>query len=372
MKPDEMDAKALGGWGGFYGEEGKSPNGIVVFYAMNQYSRAVLARAVTLPAAGAPVADSYREGPGWTEGCSYLENNNAQWHRFVEKNGRVYQFVVYAHKSAYDNVKEKVRQILDTAKVPGESSIVPPDKFVPKKGGPFDVVTDAQPEKEANVKRALDQLGNSREVLVKALGGKPFDAGKPVVWLFQNGNKFEDRVKESVGQKIDFGVFSGPDRVALVSVLQDNVQGHDEAIYEAGARHYLWQYFGGVTPYFVDVGLSQYARNFALGGGKKLELPVINNAKAAVVAGKRRLDQWLDLSSWNDVQDNNQGANELFAWHCYFREGKGAKKYKKQYSGYLQTLRDTGDPAAAKKAFDGVNFDEMLKDFKEWATEWKP
>jgi hypothetical protein len=93
--------------------------------------------------------------------------------------------------------------------------------------------------------------------------------------------------------------------------------------------------------------------------------------KTAVGQGKRRLDEWFDVVKMNEVTDAEQAALELFAWHSYFRVGKGAKKFKKQYDACLQSLRDTGDPAAAKKAFGEANFTEMLAEFKSWVADWK-
>ena len=368
----ELDPKALAGYAGFYGEENKSPNGFVVLFVENQFARAALARAISMPQVGTVKADSLRQGPGWVEACALNDQHNVVWRRYVEKGNRVYMFQVVAHENAYDAVKATVQKLLDTAAVPGEF-VQPPagDGFASKKSGDYDIVTDAESDRESSVKKATTQLAQARDIVVKALPGKPFDTSKPVAWVFQNGQKFEDRAKAALGIEARFAVFNPVDRCALVSILSDSAMGHDEAIFRAGAAQYVWQYFGGESPIWVSIGMSAYGQYVALGGGKKLVPDVLTKSKAAVAAGKRRLDQWFDVASWNEVTDNQQGTFELFAWHTYFRTGKGAKKFKKQYEGYVQSLRDTGDPAAARKAFDGVNFDEMLQDFKGWAADWK-
>ena len=119
--------------------------------------------------------------------------------------------------------------------------------------------------------------------------------------------------------------------------------------------------------------MPHYVQVAVLSGGKPQKpLPnLVRETQGHVAIGKRRLDQWLDLRDWAEVTDGKQGVNELFAWHFFFRHGKDAKKYRKPYDAYFDTLRATGDPAEARKAFDGVNFDEMLQDFREWAGEWK-
>ncbi len=369
---ENADQKALASFGGFYGEEGKSANGAVHFFADGQFARAALARAITLPQLGSVRSGSLRQGPGWAEGCATAENRNAVWRRWVEKNGRVYTFQVLAADSAYDQVHAAVEKFLDSAAVPGEAA--PPGMgagWNAKKVGDYDVLTDADADRDSSLKKATAALSAGREVLTKFLPGKPFDASRPSAWIFQNGQKFEDRVKQTLGIEAKFGIFSVLDRAAMVSIISETAQGHEETVHKAGAEQYVWQYFGGDTPIWVAVGLPGYGRFVAMGGGKKIAPETISKAKSAVAAGKRRLDQWFDVVRWNEVTDNEQGNYELFAWHWYFKNGKGASKFKKQYAGYLQSLRDTGDPAAARKAFDGVNFDEMLQDFKAWAIDWK-
>lgn len=368
---EQADAKALASFAGFYGEEGKSPNGFVGLYADGQFARALLARAVALPQLGTIKPDSLRQGPGWAEGCVTDEDHRAVWRRFVEKNGRVYTFQVLAHESAYDSVHASVQKFLDSAAVPGEAAPANLAGFNAKKVGDFDVLTDADADRESSIKKAIAQLDAGRELVVKLLPGKPFDAARPVAWIFQNGQKFEDRGKEALGVQPKFGVFSPIDRAAMVAIISEGASGHEEAVNRAGAAQYVWQYFGGDAPIWISAGLAGYGQILGPTGGKKVPPEAMTKVKAAVAAGKRRLDQWFDVARWGEVTDNDQGALELFAWQWYFKNGKGAAKFKKQYAGYVQTLRDTGDPAAARKAFDGVNFDEMLQDFKAWAVDWK-
>ena len=78
------------------------------------------------------------------------------------------------------------------------------------------------------------------------------------------------------------------------------------------------------------------------------------------------------MGRWDRTHDAlTRAASELFAWQWFFRFGKGSRKYKKQFDGYIASLRETGDPVAARKAFDGVNFDEMQQEFKAWVADWK-
>jgi hypothetical protein len=218
----------------------------------------------------------------------------------------------------------------------------------------------------------LTAFWKTNDVMAKALPGKPFDASRPTAFVFQNAVKYEEKLKAAVGVALKYADYDGVDRASMVELMSEEQKEHDPGVLRAGAAQYVWQYFGGDTPPWISVGLAQYGQIMAGAGGKgKLPADVLAKVKAGVAAGKRKLNEWFDVVSATEIVDTDQGANELFAWHAYFRTGRGVKKYKKQYDAYLQTLRDTGDPAAARKSFDGANFDEMLQDFKAWAADWK-
>lgn len=370
MSAEDTNPTSLAAFHGFFGEENKSADGIVEFYTLGQYQRAALARAVVLAQAGQLKPDTLHNEAGWAQGC-VVDNNAVRWYRFVEKNGRVYEFVLSANARAFDTVRAAAETLLATATVPGEfSSPALGEGFAKKKMGDFDVTSDAEASRDGSVKKACDLLATAREVMAKAMPGKPFDASRPAAWIFQNATKFETRAKTAGYADPRSAVFNPPDRCSMVSILGEGTQGNDEAVYATGAEQYLWQYFGGSPPLWVVIGLREYAKASAI-GGKKLPPDLVTRTKSAIAAGKRRLDQWFDVASSSEIKDDNQGALELFGWHAYFRVGRGAKKFKKNYDGYLQTLRDSGDPAAARKAFDGVNFDELLQDFKAWGNDWK-
>jgi hypothetical protein len=369
---EDIDERgAIAGFGGFYGEEKKSPNGAVFLSVLNDYTRAPLARSINLPQQGEVQTDAAREGPGWSEGCAV--SRNAEWRRYVEKNGRVYCFQFLAAASVRKEVQPAVQKLLDTATIPGEYT--PPslgDNFKPLKTGAYDVLTDADADRHKSIAKIMDQMADARELLAKALPGKPVDQSRPVGWPFQNGSKYDDRAKIANGRVEwkESAIFSPVDRASLCSIISEGKQGFDQAVYLAGANHYVWQYFGGRVPLWLSFGLGHYGRNTMLGGGKgKLPPEVLSSAKQYAAAGKRRLDQWFDVTNGVDIDE--PAIWELYAWQVYLRHGRGAKKYKKQLDAYVQTLHDKGDPVEARKAFDGVNFEEMLQDYKAWAAEWK-
>jgi hypothetical protein len=371
---ENIDPKALLSMHGFLGEPEKSPQGQVNFYLASQFARATLARAIDLPQVGPVKAAAARQGAGWAEGCAMdARQKVAQWRRYVEKGGRVYMFVAYSHSNDVDTVMPQMQKILDTAVVTGDYA--PPalqQGWNLKKLDEFDVVTDALAEREKSVAKQKDLLAAGREAMVKALPGKPFDASRPTAWVFQNATKYEEKVKEAIGIAPKYGTFEGVDRASMVELMSETADEHNGAIYRAGANQYVWQYFGGDTPHWLALGLGTYGEFAASTGGKiRLSAAQITKVKAAAAAGKRKLNEWIDVASASEITDVDQAALELFAWHTYFRTGRGSKKFKKQYDAYIQQLRETGDPTVARKAFDGANFDEMLADFKDWAADWK-
>lgn len=370
---ENLNPKAIATFQGFYGEPEKSPNGFAVFFVLNEYGRCGLARAVDLPLVGPAKPSSLRQGPGWTEGCAVSANHTAEWRRYVEKNNRVYLFLVMAHENAYEAVHGMVEKLLDTCTVPGEfTAPATGQNLTQRKGGDFDLWSDATPDQDSILKKATGFVAAGREVVAKLLPGKPFDASKPALWIYKNGANFEDRAKAAFGSAPEFTAYNPIDRCVMLQTLNIERQGGDQSAFSSGARQYVWQYFGGQVPMWLDIGLYTYGQLMGSAGPKgKLAPDLLAKVRTGAGANKRRLDQWFDVATSSDISDNEQAASELFAWQWFFRFGKGSRKYKKQFDGYIASLRETGDPVAARKSFDGVNFDEMQQEFKAWVADWK-
>lgn len=371
LKDEEItNAKALTAYTGFFGEENKSANGFAIYAVDNRFTRAALARSIDLPLLGEVKKESLRDGKGWTEGCA-LGEKTTFWRRYVEKNGKVYRFEFQTAPASWDGLHAQIEKMLDTAAIPGEwTTPTLGDAFKPRKSTVFDVLSDAQPDREKSVEKACDLLSQGRDAVAKALPGKPCDLGKPVAWVFQNGTKYEDRVKAAVGVAPEDATFVSPERAACVSIGGELGSNYAVHLLLVGAQQYAWQYFGGNVPIWLENGLAGYGEIMALAKGRTRD-ELIGKVKTSVAAGKRKLDAWFVLTNWNEVTDNEQGAMELAAWQMYFRVGHGEKKYKKQFDAYIAALHDKGDPIEAKKAFDGVNFDDMLTDFRAWAATLK-
>ena len=87
--------------------------------------------------------------------------------------------------------------------------------------------------------------------------------------------------------------------------------------------------------------------------------------RGVVSGATKRLDQWFDLTG-ADVPDGAKAQTELYGWHWFFRHAKQGKKWRKNYESSLEILRDTGDPAQARAAWEGVDFTAMRDAFNNW------
>jgi hypothetical protein len=64
-------------------------------------------------------------------------------------------------------------------------------------------------------------------------------------------------------------------------------------------------------------------------------------------------------------------AAEAYAWHFFFRFGKGQKTWGGFYRRYLEALRRTGDVREARRALEGADHAKMHREFLDWVNRWK-
>jgi hypothetical protein len=330
-------------------------------------SRAALVLSAALAEGGTVQPEDARSGPGWVEGGVVVQSGRAPvavWIRCIEKDGNVYVARVLCYAQARDEARPLVRQMLDTFRVAGTApKAAPPADVKPAKAGEFDVWSDADKGKAA---AAAELASEGRAALAKALKGKPFDESRPLCQAYQVGAHYVDRTKVAFGNAPDYAAFDPLTRSVLVQLFRSDSDDYPIRVQEAGARQYLVQYFGATPPAWIEQGLRWYGAVTAEAGGKpdKPGSARIDAAKQVIAATDRRLDQWMDNPP------NGDGSHELFAWHWFLRHGPG-RKYGKQYQASLDALRQSGDLAASRKAWDGVDFAAMLSEFKEWAAKWK-
>lgn len=373
-KSQKRDNPARGELASFTGPYTTQDAG-AVFLVVDTTSARAAATLAQILGTGKVQASEARSGPGWWEGATLEDAGNpplSKWVRCFEKDGHVYVVQVLAHRNSYERAKGIARQILDTAKVTGSF----PREGIPKgwsskKAGEFDVWTDGSDAGKAAKPTSI--LSDVRSVLSKSVKGKPYDESRPVVKSYDDAGKFADDAKAIYGEAPRHAAWDPYSRSVMVKLLNVTMDDFPGEVRSNAARQWLFQYFGGRAPYWMETGLTAYGAIGAESGGKPQSPPkaAVQKAKSAVAAGKRNFDAWLASAGGSDVPDVEQAQWELWAWHQFIRHGAG-KKYRKAYDASIDAVRATGDPAAAVKAWEGTDFDTMTKEFRDWAADWEP
>lgn len=355
----------------YFGPLTATAMGFIELHVEPTYMRAALALSSHF---SSPSADDARSGPGWAEGAASVAARGGRtlwcWERAIEKDGTVYAVRVFTAPQVKDEARAIVRQILDSAKAGGTAAkVAPPNGVSVKKIGDFDVWTDSddkgKPGKVAEVAAA------ARDVAAKALKGKPFDESRPLLKAYQVGAFYVEGLKATYGEAPDYGAFDPITRSTFVQLYRIDDDRYPPAVREAAAHQYLVQYFGGRPPTWISFGLARYASLVAqTGKADKPPAGLQDDARIAIAKKCRRLDEWIDGTADTQSVASSDAAIELWAWHWFLRHGPG-KKYAKNYQGALDGLRQSGDAAVSRKAWEGVDFAAMQSEFKAWALGWK-
>lgn len=288
--------------------------------------------------------------------------------RCIEKDGIVVTVKALANPVSKDRAREIATKMVESFKVTGKVAVPVAAKGLSmKKVGDYDAWSEGDKSKESSVAKAVAFCGEGREVLVKALKGKPFDETRPVIRPYTEASRYMDDAKAAFGEAPDRSAYDLEGRVLYVQTFKESQDEYPWTLRYTGALQYVVQYFGGRAPGWVTVGLATYGAAGATSGGKpqKLTAEVLKKAKEGNPA-KQRLDEWMNMN----VTTSGEGSYAPMAWHWFFRHGSG-KKWKKQYDGYLDVLRATGDLVAAKKVWDGTDFEEMRKEFENFILRWE-
>lgn len=360
--------------GVFVGPITAKAGGAVELIQERSYSRAAFALSVHLPQLGATVPGEARSGPGWAEGAATFTRGRQEimcWERAMEKDGAVYAVRVLSLVRFKDDARALARQILDTAKISATPARPqPPAGFTVKKTGDYEVWSDA--EDKGRPGKTVDLALDARGIVAKALKGKPFDESKAVLRAYENGSGYVDLMTEVYGAAPDFAAYEPNSRSLGVQLYRADDEDYPFAVREAAARQYLGQYFGGLPPVWLDVGLRRYAAIGSQSGGKpdKPKSAYVDGARLQISKKWKRLDEWMDVGATAGSAPDAESAVEIWAWHVFLRHGAG-KKYSKQYQASIDALRQTGDLAASRKAWDGVDFKAMTDEFRGWVADWK-
>lgn len=355
----------------FMGPVTERDRGFLELHVDTSCARAALALSKSLD--GSKVApEEARSGAGWCEAGSETTGRRRlfAWERWIEKDGVVYCATIAVGPSSREGARALARQILDTFKIAGGApKPQPPAGVAVRKAGDFDLWSDT--DDKGKVGRVADMAKEARDAAAKALKGKPFDESRPVLKVYQMGSLYVDATSAAYGSTPDFAAYDQLTRSVPVQLYRFDSDDFPTAVQNAAARQYVAQYFGGLPPTWLDVGLRWYLTSVAESGGKtdKVQAFRTEAVRKLVPAGKSRLDEWMDGAGVPAAGEDALGY-ELFAWQWFLRHGPG-KKYGKQYAACLDVLRQSGDVAAARKCWEGTDFAAMNTEFRDWAAKWK-
>ncbi len=347
----------------FQGPYTTRDSGQVVVSTAPDQARAILAL-TTSPGLDAA---SVKPGAGFAQGQADQPNLFSVI-RTIEKDGVVFVVRALANPKSKDRARDIMGKMVESFKVTGKLPAPPaPKGLSAKKAGEYDCWTEGDKSKEGSVSKAVQLCGEGREVLAKALKGKPFDETRPLIRPYTDSSRYMDDSKAAFGEAPDRAGYDFDGRVLYVQTFKEGQDEYPWTLRYNGALQYAVQYFGGRAPSWVTVGLATYAAAGAGSGGKpqKLTAEILKKVKAESRA-KQRLDEWMT----GNVVASGDGSSEAMAWHWFFRHGSG-KKWKKQYDSYIDGLRATGDAVAAKKVWDGTDFEEMRKEFENFLLRWE-
>lgn len=337
--------------------------GRVVISTAPDHSRAVLALTSNVGVDGATL----KTGAGFAQAQVDQQKVFAVI-RCVEKDGALFVVQVLANPKSKERAHEMMSKIVESFKVTGKVPAPPaPKGLSAKKAGDYDLWTEGDKSKEGAVSKAIQFCGEGREMLAKALKGKPFDEARPVIRPYTDSARYMEDSKVAFGEAPDRAGYDFDGRVLYVQTFKETQDEYPWTLRYAGALQYAAQYFGGRAPSWVTVGLATYGAAGAGSGGKpqKLNAEILKKVKEES-RGKMRLDEWMT----GNVVTTGDGSSEAMAWHWFFRHGSG-KKWKKQYDAYIDGLRANGDLVAAKKVWEGTDFEEMRKEFENFLLRWE-
>ena len=358
----------------FLWPQGEGARALIVVSQNVAQMRAPLARYLATRQ-GEVAKDSEASGDGWMQ-VAVLDKGQARalYHRFVEKDGIVWQATFVCHTSTFVENRAVAEAALASLELRGTyKPPAIPSGWSESKLKEFVMWTDADSSNVGDAEKIVESLRDVREMAAKSLDGKPVDESPGLVKVVQNGTLFEELCMAGTGQKPDNAIFDASTRALLVKWMARNTQGFQDTLVQWAAAQYVHQYFGGDVPLWISGGVRMYAVYGAADGGKPQKPDKDRmrgtggrpGVKQAVAGASRKLDAWFTTVS-SDVPDMNVGFMELYAWHWFFRHAKQGKKYRKTYEQCLETLRATGDPAAAHAVWEGTDFAGMFDDFKKW------
>ncbi len=315
------------------------------------------------------IEGSVKSGEGFAEQRMVDERGVSVSERYVEKDGILWGVRFYCHKSSWERFQPISEATLASFKVPGtyvHKSAA--EGWKKKKVKDFVVRTNVDKDDVDTAAAMVEEFVDMRKWAIKALPGKPFVKGPWQVYVILSGKLYDTIATKNTGERPDVATYDPVEHALLVKWMSRKTAAYSQNIMARVSTQSIIEHFGGRPPLWVDLGLWTYIEYMWQDGGKPTKPDksrMKDFMKPMIADSTRRLDQWFDLQ-YTDIPDRFLAGDELYAWHWFFRHAKQGKPWRKSYEGYMNVLRETGNPDAADAAWEGADFEEMRDAFKAW------
>ncbi len=363
-------AAARGSLGAWTGRLGKSDDLLTctIDVSVSRESRRGIQVLARLGDDSRPLGATTKTGEGWIQRAYVHEPRYTFWFRCIERAGAVIVLRAQFWTPEGDHDAEKqLGAIFESVQVlrdPGPAA--PPSGSKSRKVGGFEVWAGDATTKE--IKAVVAPLAAARRMVLKEMKGKPVDTGVPVLWIFDDADEFAAQARAG-----DWNT-AHPDRAIYlphadaVAILAGMDLGDREGLSLAycGVAQALSDWFGGSAPTWLQHGLTKW---FAFAprpayDPHEMDSKTIRRRKTSVATRSTRLDAQLRRNISQVMGPGDLGM--LIVHQAFLRSKECPKKWRKLYRASLDAVRETGDPGAAAGAWDGTDFNAMVKDLVEW------
>lgn len=376
--PEERKGRLLAVWRGWYQDktaENPNPEQQIVLSVEPAFCQAnMLLRFAGLE--DTILEGSLKRGKDWVE-VWREDGDTFVWTRMYSTRHGVFAFEVTHHRLMHPYLEGHTRQVLDTIKLMGPVPDHPlPEGYRVVDGDGIEIWTNGTASKA--VRDAVAEFRTGWEAARTLSEGEPFADIPPRMIFCKDAGTYTSMYEEAYKAAMPpVGGFDNPDRWAAVMSLEDLSKKGNKEIEGLAMRYggvcYLRRHYGGLLPAWIEWGLSLRAQLEPVKKGK-FGKPSKNDVKRAKDAFAKRgttLAGILALGSQDARSGPDDAPYELWAWVHFLSEVQKGELAGDAYRQYLRTLKETGDPVEAAKAFDGVGRETVDVLFKAWIDGWR-
>lgn len=236
----------------------------------------------------------------------------------------------------------------------------------------FDLLSNSLPERLEELAYRLEAMQAKYRQLFAA---KDLELPRSTVKMFKNNAEFKAYMREkNLNLEHATAYFSSGDNELVCYDLFSVGMGHRQwgIIYHEACHQFMFAYLGGPHPMWLAEGLACYFETSEYRSGAVVKVGAMNYDRSAKSLQAVRNGTFIPLATFLDMNRSQFYSGDTLlnyaeAWHFIHFLLNRNKSTKKLFVEYLTTLRDTRDPAKARKeSFDKVGLDKVERDFKDY------